>query len=61
MPGKVKNFRFVEENEAQNEAGIFCQKLHFWGENFFQMSLENFLRILQSHSRYSKDCPDLAL
>ena len=61
MPGKVKNFRFVEENEAQNEAGIFWQKPHFWGENFFQRSLENFLRILQSHSRYLEGCPDLAL
>ena len=50
-----------EENEAQNEAEIFLQKLHFCGKTFFQKSLENFLRILETYSWYSESCPGLAL
>ena len=40
---------------------IFLQKLHFCGKTFFQKSLENFLRILETYSWYSESCPGLAL
>ena len=37
MPEKVENFPFLffEENEAQDEAGIFLPKPHFLWSNFF--------------------------
>ena len=58
LPPKMK---FLPESSSLMLSFIFFKKTHSGCETFFQRSLEIFLHILQSHSRYSEGCPDLAL